>query len=246
MKKIVIVGASSGIGLGVAEALASRGVRVGLAARKTRVLHELKEKYPDKVEYQQIDVTTSTAPKHLGELIEKLGGMDIYVHIAGIGHDNPEMKPDLEADVVNTNCTGFARMIAAAYDYFAGRTAGGSIVALTSVAGVRGMADLAAYSASKRFDYAYLEALDQRITRMNQKITLTDIRPGWIRTPLLSSEKKYPMEISLEEAVPQIIRAIVRRPRYAYVGPLWGIVAALARTIPPCIWRRMGAMTGRL
>ncbi len=246
MKNIVIVGASSGIGLGVAEALASRGVRVGLAARKLPALQELKKKYPDNVEYRRLDVTDDRAPEHLQELIAKLGGMDIYVHIAGIGHDNPDMNPDLEADVVNTNCTGFARMIAAAYDYFSARPEGGSIVALTSVAGVRGMGDLTAYSASKRFDYTYLEALDQRIKSKDQDITLTDIRPGWIRTPLLDPEKKYPLEISLGEAVPQIIRAIVRRPRYAYVGPRWGVIAALARTIPPCLWRRLGGITGRL
>lgn len=246
MKKVVIVGASSGIGLSVAEVLASRGVRVGLAARKTHVLHELKNRYPDAVEYQAIDVTSGTAPRHLEELIEKLGGMDIYVHIAGIGHQNPDFKPDLEADVVNTNCTGFARMIAAAYDYFAAREEGGSIVALTSVAGMRGIGSLAAYSASKRFDYTYLEALDQRIRGLGQKISLTDIRPGWVRTPLLSQDKKYPMEISLERAVPQIIRAIVRRPRYAYVGPIWGAVATLVRALPPCLWRRMGALAGGL
>ncbi len=246
MKKIVIVGASSGIGLAVAEALASRGVKVGLASRKTHVLHELQQKYPENVVYRQIDVTTSTAPKHLEELIESLGGMDIYVYIAGVGHENPDMDPNLEADVVNTNCTGFARMISAAYDYFAARPEGGSIVALTSIAGVRGMARLAAYSASKRFDYTYLEALDQRIAMKKQPITLTDIRPGWIRTPLLNPDKKYPMEIPVEVAAAQVIRAIVKRPRYAYVGWQWGVVAALARTIPPCLWRRLGSLTGEL
>ena len=246
MKKIVIVGASSGIGLAVAEALASRGVKVGLASRKTHVLHELQEKYPDAVVYRQIDVTTTTAPKHLEELVESLGGMDIYVHIAGIGHSNPDMDPALEADVVNTDCTGFARMISAAYRYFSTCPEGGSIVALTSVAGVRGMAGLPAYSASKRFDYTYLEALDQKITMLKQPITLTDIRPGWIRTPLLDPDKLYPMEIKLDEAVPQIIRAIVRRPRYAYVGPRWGAVAALVRAIPPCLWRRLGNLSGTL
>ena len=244
MKKIVIVGASSGIGLAVAEAFASRGVRVGLAARKTHVLHGLKEKYPDAVEYTRIDVTSSTAPEHLRELIDKLGGMDIYVHIAGIGHRNPDLDPDLEADVVNTNCTGFTRMIAAAYGYFRERPGGGSIVALTSVAGVRGMGDLAAYSASKRFDYTYLEALDQRIRKEGRNITLTDIRPGWIRTPLLDPAKKYHMQMGLDYAVAQVIRAIVRRPRYAYIDWRWGVLAALVRAVPPCLWRRLGPLAG--
>ncbi len=57
MKKVIIMGASSGIGYTVAEALASRGVKVGLAARHTKNLLELKEKYPNFVEYLSIDIT---------------------------------------------------------------------------------------------------------------------------------------------------------------------------------------------
>lgn len=244
MKRIIIVGASSGIGLAVSEALASRGVKVGLASRRTHVLRALKEKYPDNVEYIHLDVTAHTAPDNLAKLIERVGGMDIYVHIAGVGHRNPELDPSVEADTVNTDCTGFARMISAAYRYFAGRPQGGSIVALTSVAGARGIGAMPAYSASKRFDYTYLEALDQRIHTEGLPITLTDIRPGWVRTPLLDPQKSYPMEISVEVACPQIIRAIVRRPRYAYIGGIWGAVAALIRTLPPCLWRRAGKLTG--
>ena len=61
MKKVVIMGASTGIGYAVAEALASRGVKVGVAARHTSSLKALKEKYPDFVEYQNVDVTKHDA-----------------------------------------------------------------------------------------------------------------------------------------------------------------------------------------
>lgn len=84
MKRIVIMGASSGIGLRVAEAFASRGVKVGMAARHTESMRELKKQYPDMIEYESIDVTHINAPELLGKLIEKLGGMDIYFHVAGI------------------------------------------------------------------------------------------------------------------------------------------------------------------
>lgn len=57
MKKVIIMGASSGMGYAVAEALASRGVKVGIAARHTTTMRALKEKYPDFVEYESIDVT---------------------------------------------------------------------------------------------------------------------------------------------------------------------------------------------
>ena len=88
MKKVVIMGASTGIGYAVAEALASRGVKVGVAARHTSSLKALKEKYPDFVEYQNVDVTKHDAKGKLESLVEKLGGMDIYFHVAGIGYEN--------------------------------------------------------------------------------------------------------------------------------------------------------------
>ena len=77
------MGASSGIGYAVAEALASRGVRVGLAARHTEPMHRLQQKYPEFVEYIDIDVTKPQAPDRLKLLIERTGGMDIYFHVAG-------------------------------------------------------------------------------------------------------------------------------------------------------------------
>lgn len=62
MKRIVIMGASSGIGLRVAEAFASRGVKVGMAARHTESMRELKKQYSDMIEYESIDVTHTNAP----------------------------------------------------------------------------------------------------------------------------------------------------------------------------------------
>ena len=81
MKKVIIMGASSGIGLHCAEALASRGVKVGVAARHTAPLEALKERYPDFVEYMSIDVTKTDAVRRLEDLISLTGGMDIYPYL---------------------------------------------------------------------------------------------------------------------------------------------------------------------
>ncbi len=233
------MGASSGIGLAVAEALASRGVKTGLAARHTSALRALKEKYPDSVEYESIDINHNDAPKKLEELIDKLGGMDIYFHVAGIGYSNPTLDPHREAEVVATNAAGFARMTSAAFGYFRDNARKGQIVALTSVAGTNGIGDMAAYSASKKCAQTYLVALEQLANKENVDITFTDIRPGWIRTPLLDDDKKYPMEMTLEYVVPQIIRAIVKHPRVAYIDARWGALCAAWKAIPDAIWTKM-------
>lgn len=239
MKRIIIMGASSGIGLAVAEALASRGVKTGLAARHTTQLRALKEKYPDFVEYESIDVNHNDGPKKLEELIDKLGGMDIYFHVAGIGYSNPTLDPHREAEVIATNAAGFARMVSAAYGYFRDNSRKGQIVALTSVAGTNGIGDMSAYSASKKCAQTYLVALEQLARKEKVDITFTDIRPGWIRTPLLEDGKSYPMEMSLEYVVPQIIRAIVKHPRIEYIDARWGALCAAWKAIPDAIWTKM-------
>ncbi|MDE6244005.1 MAG: SDR family NAD(P)-dependent oxidoreductase [Muribaculaceae bacterium] len=239
MVKIIIVGASSGIGKKVAEAFASRGIKVGLAARHTANLKKLKEQYPDNVEYASIDVTHINAPKLLNELIEKTGGMDIYFHVAGIGYDNPELDPQREAEIINTNAVGFARMIASAYNYFKASGCPGRIAAVTSVAGTNGIGKLSAYSASKRCAQTYLVALEQLAHNQGVDVKFTDIRPGWIRTPLLKSDRSYPLEMTLDQAVPLIIKAIVRHPRVAYIDWRWSLVTALWKSIPNALWTRL-------
>lgn len=239
MKKVVIMGASSGIGYAVAEAFASRGVKVGLAARHVKSLSELKKKYPDYVEYERIDITKADAPELTGRLIEKLGGMDIYFHVAGIGAENVALDPQRESDIINTNAASFARMTATAYRYFRDKGISGQIAAVTSVAGTNGIGRLSAYSASKKCAQTYLVALEQLAHEEGADISFTDIRPGWVRTPLLEKTKDYPMEMTLDYALPFIIRAIVRKERVAYVDWRWGLVARAWKRLPNKIWTSM-------
>ena len=82
MKKIVIMGATSGIGLRVAERLAQMGWLVGAAGRKEEALADLKNRFPDNVITARIDVTRAGAPKELLKLIGEMEGMDVYFHIA--------------------------------------------------------------------------------------------------------------------------------------------------------------------
>lgn len=239
MKRIVIMGASTGMGLALAEAFASRRVKVGLAARHTETFMELKNKYPGYVEYQRIDITHPKAVEDLNELIDKLGGMDIYFHSAGIGYENLTLDPEREVQIVRTNAEGFARMISAAYRYFRRHGSKGQIAALTSVAGTAGIGRLSAYSATKAFDRYYLQALEQLAIEEGADIKFTDIRPGWVKTPLIMEGRKYPMEMDTDYVVPLIIKAIVRRERVAVIDWRWNVVVGLWRLIPSCLWVKM-------
>lgn len=118
MKKIIVMGATSGIGLQVAERLAQKGHMVGAAGRKHEVLKKLKKAYPDNIETEVIDITESDAPKKLGSLIKKLGGMDTYFHVAGVGYENAAVNAKEDLQTVKTNVEGFVRMINTAFHFF--------------------------------------------------------------------------------------------------------------------------------
>ncbi len=238
------MGASSGIGHAVAEALASRGVKVGLAARHTTALAELKKLYPDNVEYMSIDVSHRNAPEKLNELIQRLGGMDIYFHVAGIGFDNEELDPERDAEMITVNAAGFTRMICAAYSYFRSHPSKirPLIAAITSVAGTNGIGNMAAYSASKKCAQTYLTAIEQLSRSEHIPVDFTDMRPGWIRTPLIDPDKSYMMEQSVEDILPKVIRALVRRPRVTYLDWRWTALATAWRGLPDRAWVRVGSM----
>ena len=118
MKKIVIIGASSGIGMRVATDFARLGWRVGIAARREEPLKALKEKYPDRVEYLTIDVTTQDAVERFYKLIELIDGMDYLLYAAGCGWRNPELDAAVDEQTVLVNVYGFTRIINAAYKYY--------------------------------------------------------------------------------------------------------------------------------
>ena len=149
-KKVIVVGATSGIGLEVARLFAQKGYTVGIAGRRMERLEEIAQSSPGIAAFQQIDITRKEAPEHLEELIAKLGGMDIYFHSSGIGWQNNLLDTDKEMKTIKTNALGFVRMVTAAYNWFASNGKMGQIACITSIARTRGLGAAPAYSSTKR------------------------------------------------------------------------------------------------
>ncbi len=236
--KIVIIGASSGLGLKISLSLAAKGWKVGMAARRIIPLQTVKNQYPDNVRIAEIDITSKDAAEKILSLAESIGGMDILLNCAGIGWYNPTLEIEKEQATAATNVCGFVTVVDTAFNYFKTR-GGGQIAAITSVAGTRGIGVAAAYSASKQFENCYLDALDQ-LSRINSfNIRITDIRPGFIRTPLLDDETSYPGIMTVDKTVPLIIRAIEKKKRIAYIDWKWGLLVRGWQLIPNWLWRRL-------
>lgn len=238
-QKIIITGASSGIGKFIALEFAKMGWMVGIAARNESALDEIKNKFPDNIKYLKIDVTEDDAPAKLLTLIDRLGGMDVYFHVSGILYENPVLDINEDLHTVETNVAGFTRMIDTAFHYFTDSRQRGKIAAITSVAGTKGIADLASYSASKRYQWTYLQALDQLARREKLPISFTDIRPGWTRTPLIDPNRSYMLAMKADKVARKAVKAILYHKRIAYIDCRWSILARLWRVFPSSLWTRI-------
>ncbi len=243
-KRIVIIGATSGIGREVAELYIKQGWHVGVAGRRSDMLEEVRRICPERVVCERIDVTSSDSPKHLADLIEKLGGMDVYLHCSGIGHQNRMLNLDIESDTISTNCAGFVRLIDSAFAYF--RSAGhGHIAAISSIAGTRGLGVAPAYSASKKFQNTYLQCLSQLARMEHLDICFTDIRPGFVKTHLLDGDQNYPFQLDAGKVAEDIVKAISRRKRVVVIDWVYAIVTFFWSLIPGFIWERMNIHTNK-
>lgn len=237
-KRIIIIGATSGIGYEVARIYIERGYTVGLAGRRVERLEEFQASAPGRVHIKRLDVTAEDAPTRLKELIDETGGMDIFLLCAGIGKQNPALDSGIEQATLQTNVTGFTRMVVAAYQYFT-RKGGGHIAVISSIAGTKGLGAAPSYSASKGFQNLYIDALAQ-LSRMERRpIAFTDIRPGFVRTDLLNDGKRYPALMSPAYVARQIARAIDRKKRRAIIDGRYALLVFLWRLIPAWLWERL-------
>ena len=238
MKKAIVVGASSGIGHEVARLLIAQGWAVGVAARRIDKLTDLQAMVPERVYTAQIDVTNEDAETSLQQLIERMEGIDLYFHAAGIGWQNPSLNADIELKTMETNAVGFTRMIGCAYRYFT-NNGGGHIACITSIAGTKGLGPAPAYSATKAMQNTYLQALEQLAACKNHNIHFTDIRPGFVDTPLLAGTHNLPMLMTTEKVARSIIKAINNRRHICVIDTRWCLLTFFWRLIPNWIWRRM-------
>lgn len=236
-KRIIIIGATSGIGRKVAEVYITQGWKVGVAGRRAEELEALRKQAPDQVFTQVIDVTQPDSPEHLQALIKQVGGMDVFLLSSGIGKQNHDLEPETELKTVATNVEGFIRMVTTAYHFFV-RQGYGHLAAISSIAGTKGLGAAAAYSATKRFQNTYLDAMDQ-LARMNKlNITFTDIRPGFVATPLLKDDR-YPLLMDVTDVAEEIVQAIEKKKRIAIIDWKYRILVFFWRMIPHWLWVRL-------
>lgn len=244
-QRIIIVGASSGIGKELAIGFLEKGWKVGLASRNVASLKDICDKYPNQSAYEQIDITSEDAINNVEKLVDKLGGIDIYFHCSGIGSQNTTIDIKVEESICQTNVVGFTRMTDWAYNYFKKSGRKGQICVISSIAGTKGLGVSPAYSATKRYQNIYIECLEQLSHMQNVNISFTDIRPGFVKTALLNDGNNYPMLMTAPYAAKKIIRAVIRKKRVAIIDWKYAILVGFWRLIPRWLWVRIPVKTSK-
>jgi short-subunit dehydrogenase len=237
-KKVIIIGASSGIGRAMAEQYAQKGFMVGVTGRRGELLLSLQKKYPKNIVVEVFDVTAPENISHLQSLIQKLDGMDVLIYNSGRGEVSEQLDMDIEQHTTKVNVNGFVDMVTYGFNYFANQGYG-RLAATSSIASKRGLFQAPAYSASKAFMSNYMEALYIKAFRLKKNIGVTDIQPGFVKTNLAQASSLF-WVATPEKAATQMIAAIHKKKKRVYITHRWAIVAAVLRLLPTFIYRRIG------
>ncbi|MGK7395052.1 MAG: SDR family NAD(P)-dependent oxidoreductase [Candidatus Cyclobacteriaceae bacterium M3_2C_046] len=236
--KVIIIGATSGMGKALAEILVANNYKVGITGRREALLNELVKKYPNQVIARPIDIQdTVNTLQQLTELKTALGGLDLLVISAGIGDMNPQLDFTIEHQTIATNVIGFTAIADWAFRVFSQQQSG-HLAAITSIAGIRGGRHAPAYNASKAFQINYLEGLRQRASHGKMSIVITDLRPGFVATDMAKGEGLF-WVMPVQKAARQIFTAIKRKKKVAYITTRWGIIAGVLRLIPRTMHKNM-------
>lgn len=239
-KVAIVIGASSGIGKGIAELLIKKGYNVGVTARREEMLAELTNKYPKKSIFKIIDNTDlDRLIENLDAFTKELGGkIDLIIHSSGWGKRNPNLEFDLEERGALLNVSSFTKISIWAYKLFE-RQGFGHYVGITSVAGLRGSRLAPIYPAAKSFQIKYLEGLRQKAKRSGKPIYITDVRPGFVDTDMGHGDGAFWIA-PVNKVSNQIYkRAVLSKCSVVYVTKRWRVIGTLYRLIPSFILNRV-------
>lgn len=237
MKRIIIIGATSGIGKELAVLYAEKGNRVGITGRRKDLLSALQNKYSKNIVTACFDATGKENKQHLHELIAALGGLDLFVYNAGGGKPSKTLDMETELATVRINALSCAELTGYAFQYFL-KQGYGQIAITSSVAALRGNSWAPAYSASKAFVSNYAEGLNIKAKRMKKDIVITDIRPGFVDTRMDVESGRF-WVATPQKAARQIKTAIAAKKRVTYITRRWWLVGQVMKFVPFWLYRRL-------
>jgi short-subunit dehydrogenase len=237
-----ITGASSGIGRALALEIARHGVEVGLAARRGEDLEALAEEIRGAggaARVYPLDVTDAEAVQAVvGKADDELGGIDLMIANAGVARPRWSGKLEWEhcEPTIMINVAGTVATLTAIIPRMVSRKRG-HLVAISSLAGYRGLPRFAVYCGSKAFLHKFMESL--RVDLRATGVKVTDVRPGFVRTALNEGNNdKLPFLVEVEDAARIIWQGIAKeQPVVQFPKPLVAMLHSMVHW-PPAVYDR--------
>lgn len=231
MKKAIVIGATSGIGKALAGLLVENDYLVGITGRRIHLLEEIKSTNSHNFFIKPFDIKeTQRIPQLLNDLTQELGGLDLLIISSGTGDLNEKLDFEIEKRTNDTNVNGFTAIADWAFNFFQEQKHG-QLVAISSIAGLRGNQLAPSYSASKAYQINYLESLRIKASKLKLSIFITDIRPGFIDTEMAKGDGLF-WVAPVEKASSQIYSAIAKKKKIAYITKRWGMLAWVIKSLP--------------
>ncbi len=231
--RVFITGASSGIGAALAREYAARGAVLGLLGRREDALRALLPSGDHHI--YTVDVTDHAAlGAAAADFIAREGGADVVIASAGVSAGTLTERPgDLSqfAEIFAINVTATVATFAPFIETMKRDTGPRRLVAIGSVAGIRGMKGAGAYCASKSAVHSYAESL--RLELQPHGIRVVTIAPGYIDTPM-TRQNRFPMPflMPVDRFASAAARAIDAGKRYRVIPWPMGVVAKVLRLLP--------------
>jgi len=246
-QRIIITGASAGIGAALARLYGAQGAALGLIARRESELRKIAAEISTPCEVYPLDVRDGAAVARAGQhFLAKHGDPDIVIANAGVSVGTlTDFAEDTQVfrDVVDTNVIGMVNT----FQPFVGRmkeSGSGALVGIASVAGYRGLPGSAAYSASKAAAITYLESL--RVELRASRVDVITICPGFVATAMtVKNPYRMPFLMTPEAAAAKIARLIASGTPYAVIPWQMAIAARVLRLLPNALYDRLFARAKR-
>ncbi|MFN6334969.1 MAG: SDR family NAD(P)-dependent oxidoreductase, partial [Sphingobacteriales bacterium] len=206
--------------------------------RREELFQSIKTQETSRIVFKKMDVQDVSTLEPIGnELVRQLGGLDLLIISAGIGEENKNLNFDVENNVIKTNIQGFTCMADWAVRYFK-EQGYGHLVNISSIAGIRGNGIAPSYNATKAYQINYLEGLRINVKDYGSSITITDVRPGFVDTPMAKGEGLF-WVASVQKAAEEIFEAIKQKRKVVYITKRWGLIALLLKVIPFSMLKRI-------
>lgn len=241
--RVVISGASSGLGLALARHYLKRGAILAAFARRGDLLQALAAEFPDQVYCYVLDVRDSAAVQQAAcDFVARAGVPDLVIANAGVSVGTlTEYAEDIDAfqQLMDINVLGMVKTFQPFITTMRGNRRG-TLVGIASVAGFRGLPGAGAYSASKAAAIAYLEAL--RVELHGSGVAVVTICPGYVRTAMTAiNPYAMPFILDADEAARRMAAVIARQTSFSVIPWQMGAVGWLLKKMPRWLYDRVFA-----